>query len=114
MKYNFIKNPINNEMYKIRSKLGRKLIKNYILLYGGHKMPCVLNPNGSAHCRKGDKWDRVNCFKEKNKNGVLICKKKKNKSKLKIKKPNNKYIINRYLVYLNNHTEKLKNDRKFL
>lgn len=30
-------------------------------------MPCTLNPNGSAHCRKGHKWDRVDCFKEKNK-----------------------------------------------
>jgi len=66
---NFIVNPINKKKISIFGKVGKNILKNYILFFknGGHSEPCAVNKK-TKRCAKSGKNDG-NC---KLKNGRCV------------------------------------------
>lgn len=58
--YKKIVNPKTGRIVKITSKLGQKVLNNYLLQIGGHKGPCAINPK-TNNCKKSKKGDG-NCM----------------------------------------------------
>lgn len=75
MEFKKIINPKTGRKVSIYSKLGKKILTNYINQLGGHNGPCAINSKGSR-CKKSKNWDHTNCELSEKGN----CKKKNKKS----------------------------------
>ena len=64
--YNQITNPINNKKYSVHSKIGKKLILNYIKVYKYHKQ------NGGAIASPVEQIQDKDC-KLRNEDNVGLC-----------------------------------------
>ena len=82
--YRYIVNPKTNRKVKISTKLGKKILKNYLIQLGGYNGPCAMN-NDTGRCKQSTKNDGK--CKLNKKTGYCVKIKKSAAKKPAAKKP---------------------------